>query len=149
MKNNFCSFTSFFFFFAPEMFVGSKMCARSLSAAAKPWRGRWRGTLRPHGGSNMRWMRRLTLYSMHAGPFVLRPWTTSWRWERMPDGRKVVLFHIFLYCAWIHAGSTSTLILYARIIVINHPKRHSKTYLQAKQQCWNPTKPHREIRRAE
>lgn len=106
---------------APEMFAGSKMCARSLSAAARPWRGRWRGTLRPRGGSNMRWMRRVMLCSMHARPFVLRPWTTSWRWERM------------IHC--VHKNINLDLLL------CQWSKSHSNTSQQAKQQYWNLTKP--------
>lgn len=71
-----------FNFCLPGMCVSSRMCARSLSAAANVWRGRRRGTLRPHGGNSTKWRRRATLCSTHAGPFGPRLWITSWRWEK-------------------------------------------------------------------
>lgn len=68
--------------FSPEIFVGLRMCGKSLNVAVKPWRGRWPGTLRRREASSTRWRRRATLCSMHAKPFGLRPWTTFWRWVR-------------------------------------------------------------------
>lgn len=77
-----------------EMCVGSRMCARSLSAAVSFWRGHWRRMLRPHEGNHMKWKRQATLCSTHAGLSGLGRWTTYWRWGRMlREGEIQLLMH--------------------------------------------------------